>query len=159
MKDEREIPHNCIDISYKNITIPPWTCDVESFCLSVLEKLDIKNWEVSLVFCDDPFIAELNETYRSTPGPTDVLSFAQIDDHTGSPGNGQSETVYAGDIIISIPTLLKNVNTEHIEREEELKRLIIHGMLHLAGMEHKEIGCKMLKLQEKILKDLMGGKS
>ncbi|MCW8965256.1 MAG: rRNA maturation RNase YbeY [Candidatus Pacearchaeota archaeon] len=159
MKDELEIPHNCIDISYENISAPSWIEDIENFCIVVLKRLDIKNWEVSLLFCDDQFIADLNERYRSTPGPTDVLSFAQIDNKLNHLQDGQSGIIYAGDIIISIPTLLKNVNTLHIDRDEELKRLIIHGMLHLAGMEHKEKGCKMLKLQEKILKDLMGGKS
>jgi probable rRNA maturation factor len=162
VNDDIDLPHNTIDISYKNIEPREWISDIEEFCLAVLQKLGIRNWEVSLLFCDDSFIAELNETYRSKSGPTDVLSFSQLDgERVDSFHQGGEETIYAGDIVISIPTLMKNtgkINTGQIKREEELKRLIIHGMLHLNGMEHKEEVCEMLILQEKILQELTGGK-
>lgn len=172
--EEEDSYQNSIDISYKNIKPPEWIKAIELFCQRLLKKLDMSNWEVSLLICDDTFIRELNEKYRAINNPTDVLAFPgnycpgrniRFPGYNNSPGNGeieflqntQSEIIYAGDIVISLPTCVRNAYHFHIHREEELKRLIIHGILHLMGMDHTGEGGDMLVLQEKLLKDLMGG--
>ena len=60
----------------------------------------------------------------------------------------------AGDIVISVDTLKKNANYFSVSENEELKRLIIHSILHLSGMDHSDNSKDqpMLVLQEDILK-------
>ena len=157
MNKDSDLSQNCIDISFKNIESPEWIGKIKFFCEKLLKHLGKENWEVSLLFCDDSFISELNEKYRAKSGPTDVLAFPQTSDNIEFFRNTQSEKIYAGDIVISLPTLLKNAYNLNVHKEEELKRLIIHGILHLAGMDHKKDGCELLILQEKLLKGLTGG--
>jgi len=154
---ESDYHQNNIDITYKNIDPPEWVGGIEDFCKILLHSLGIKNWEVSLLFCDKGFIQELNKKYRAKNYPTDVLAFPQCCDTIDVLQNIQGEKIYAGDIVISLPVVSDNAYKYEIQEEEELKRLIIHGMLHLLGMDHKEEDSKMLFLQEKLLKDLMGG--
>ncbi|MBN2535544.1 MAG: rRNA maturation RNase YbeY [Spirochaetales bacterium] len=149
---------NSIDISYKNTHPPEWIKNIEAFSQLLLKKLDIKNREISLLFCDDIFIRELNKKYRGKDSPTDVLAFPQENDTSEVfAGDMKSGKICAGDVVISIPTLIRNADEYHIPREEELSRLIIHGVLHLMGMDHMEEGSDMLVLQEKLLKDIKGG--
>lgn len=145
---------NNIDILVENISEPSWLGSVENFLDKVLNKLEVDNWEFSLTFCDNDFIHELNRDYRSKDGPTDVLTFAQSDDPL--PFVMEEGLHNAGDIIISLDTLKENAEYFHVEEEEELKRLMIHGVLHLSGMDHSDNSPEqeMLILQEKLLKEL-----
>lgn len=136
----------------------PWISRAEDFALKVLEMNEIDGEEVSVLFCDDPFIQELNKNYRDIDAPTDVLSFENGDTYEDEQ---HVEWVAAGDIIISLDTLEKNAVYFEVTEDEELKRLIVHGLLHLNGYDHgeehiekgKEPECEMLRLQKKIMED------
>ncbi|MBN2656899.1 MAG: rRNA maturation RNase YbeY [Spirochaetales bacterium] len=145
---------NNIDILYENISEPPWLPKVDFFVKALLEVLKIENWEFSLTFCDNTFIHELNRDYRDKDSATDVLTFAQDDDPF--PFQGDEEIHYAGDIVISLDTLAENAEYFHVEKEEELKRLIVHGVLHLSGMDHSDNSPQqeMLIYQEQLLSQL-----
>lgn len=132
---------------------PPWASNCGSFLRRVMERLSINNQEVSVVLCDNSFIRNLNRDYRGIDEPTDVLSFEQ-DPHT-APESGAS---LVGDIVISTEMVRENAASFHVSEEEELKRLLIHGLLHLQGMNHRDNSPEeaMLKLQEKILSELQG---
>ncbi|MDR1747601.1 MAG: rRNA maturation RNase YbeY [Spirochaetaceae bacterium] len=134
---------------------PEWAGRVESFTSAVLEKLGIDRWELSILFCDDPFIAELNSTYRRIEGPTDILSFEQGDEYIDDEGNTWFS---AGDLVISVHTLAENAMEFGVTEDEELKRLIIHGILHLKGLDHSDNSPEqeMLVLQEQLLASLSG---
>jgi len=149
---------NNIDILCENIDEPRWLERVRGFLDSLLELLSIDNWDFSLTFCDNAFIHQLNRDYREKDGPTDVLTFAQNDDPFPFPGGDELHS--AGDIIISLDTLEENAEYFHVAKEEELKRLIIHGVLHLNGMDHSDNSPEqeMLIYQEKLLKQLTGVK-
>jgi probable rRNA maturation factor len=99
-----------------------WLENVAPFVEAMLEHLGIDGRELSVLFCADPFIATLNKQYRGVDGPTDVLSFQY------------SET--AGDIAISLDTLASNAREFNVPMDEELKRLLVHGVLHLTGYDH-----------------------
>jgi probable rRNA maturation factor len=132
---------------------PPWLEGCRRFVAAALRELGAANWELSILFCGDAFIRELNRRYRGLEGPTDVLSFSQGSRVPGAPGKGQ----VAGDIVISLQTLERNAQREGEPRERELKRLLIHGMLHLQGLDHPEEGdSEMLKVQEGLLERLRG---
>ena len=79
--------------------------------------------EISLVFCDDPFIQDLNAEYRHKNKPTDVLSFAQEDPE------------FLGDIVISLPTAARQAEAAGWPLEHEIALLGVHGLLHLLGFD------------------------
>jgi len=114
---------------------PDWIERVAPFACKVLEKLDKIGWEVSILFCSGPFIRNLNNQYRSIDAETDILSFEDGDEYIDDDGN----TVFtAGDIAICIDVFTKNAVEFGVPADEELKRLIIHGLMHLSGMDHGE---------------------
>jgi probable rRNA maturation factor len=96
----------------------------------VLKELDVpKDTELSITFTDDIQMRELNRSYRQIDRTTDVLSFPQSE--------GPDFTLL-GDIIISIDTAKRHSVSYGVSLHEELKKLIIHGILHLLGHDHKK---------------------
>ncbi len=146
---------NQIDVSVAGIEPPPWLDRLQPFCETVLDRLDIHDWEVSILLCDDHFIRDLNQRFRGKDEPTDVLSFSQREDDEDWPADYVGKGIHsAGDIVISLPTVERNSEQYSVDMEEELKRLLIHGLLHLKGMRHEGSDPEqdMLRLQEEILK-------
>ena len=135
----------------EDIPLPPWAPGVQSFILMVLEHLGRKNWEVSVLFCNNRYIKSLNSQYRNKDEPTDVLSFPLGEK---SP-NGR---YLAGDLVISLEALEENARFFKVSSDEELRRLLVHGILHLSGQDHatNKEGESMLKTQEEILTRLNG---
>ena len=113
------------------------------------------------MFCDDKFIQQLNKDFREIDSPTDILSFEDGTSYEDEEGQWYS----AGDIAISLDTFSKNAEEFEVSKDNEIKRLLIHGVLHLSGMDHGEAHIakdrtfeggteddkKMLELQEQIL--------
>ncbi len=138
---------------------PEWLCGILPFLNKVMAVLNFTGEEFSLLFCNDKFIQELNKNYRNIDSATDVLSFENDEEYTDEDGK---KWVEVGDIAISLETLKKNAEYFNTDVNSELKRLLVHGVLHLNGMDHgeehieagKEPQCEMLLLQEKILKQL-----
>ena len=144
---------NKVDISCSGIDSPAWLVKLESVCLKILDIMRKKDWEVSILLCNDSYIRKLNKQYRGIDRSTDVLSFSQNEDNFGPDLRTLPENYIAGDIIISVDTLENNCEQYNIKFEEELGRLVIHGLLHLAGFEHKSTGMDdaMICMQENIL--------
>lgn len=141
------------------ISAPSWLDEskIGEFAAQVLKKLGVDREEVSLLFCDDAAIQRLNRDYRSIDSPTDILSFENGSEYTDEEGGW----LQAGDIVVSLETLPKNAVYFKVSENEELKRLLIHGLLHLNGYDHGEehIGDgdapkgEMLVLQERLLRE------
>jgi len=107
--------------------------------------------EVSLALVDDGEISVLNKRYRGKEGATDVLSFSQQEGcELMSPNSN------LGDVVISVDTLLRQAKRFKVPPEMELLRLVIHGLLHLAGYEHVGVpaarGRLMRKMEHLLLK-------
>lgn len=142
----------------EDVTEPVWFNKVEPFIQTVLQKLSYDNEEISVLFCSDEFIKELNSQYRNIDSATDVLSFENGEEYEDEEGLWKN----VGDIAISLETLPKNAEYFEVDTNTELKRLIIHGILHLNGMDHGEEHIEkgvvptdeMLILQENLLADL-----
>jgi len=120
-----------------------------------LSLLGIDNWELSVLFCGNKYIKELNSQYLNKDEATDVLSFP----NGGTfPVNGR---VPAGDIVISLDALEENAFFFNVTEDEELARLLVHGILHLTGADHKtnRKSEPMLRQQEMILEKLTGIKT
>lgn len=139
----------------ENLSEPSWLFNAESFVVKIACELKIDGEEISILFCNDKYMQELNKTYRNIDSPTDVLSFENNEEYEDEEGKWKC----AGDIVISLDTL--PVNSKYFEETEntELKRLLIHGILHINGMDHGEEHiergvapeCEMLVLQEKLM--------
>ena len=144
---------NMIAVNAEEIPLLPDSESLISYVRKVLAEIGIDNWELSVFLCGDETIKSLNSRYRSKPEPTDVLSFELGAQETMPDG---SVRCYPGDIVISLDTLRENARYFQISEDEELRRLLIHGILHLNGMDHAANGTDepMIHLQESILEKL-----
>ncbi|MDR2397520.1 MAG: rRNA maturation RNase YbeY, partial [Spirochaetaceae bacterium] len=145
---------NRIDIRAEGLPLPPWTASAQGFMLKVLKELKKDAWDLSVLFCDDKTIRHLNAQFRHTDEATDVLSFP-----LGETVEEAGERRYVpGDISISLETLGENARYFQVSQDEELRRLLIHGTLHLAGWDHGTNDAEepMLRLQEELLAALAG---
>jgi len=89
--------------------------------------------ELSLALVDDAAIAELNERDRGRRGPTDVLSYSLLEGpHAERRGR------MLGDVVISVDTAARQARRGRRALDDELLRLLIHGVLHLLGHDHAE---------------------
>lgn len=135
---------------------PLWLGQIEPFMLSVLDELGYEQEELSVMFCSDAMMQDLNKQYRNIDASTDVLSFENGEEYEDEDGQ---KWMSAGDIVISLETLPVNAKYFGVSENEELKRLLIHGTLHVNGYDHGEAHVEpgveptdeMLKLQEKVL--------
>jgi probable rRNA maturation factor len=143
---------NNVTVNAMEIELPSWSGSMTGYALKVLDEIKRENWELSILLCNDKIITELNAGYRNKNEPTDILSFnlgTEIQD-------GENSIYLPGDIVISLDTMRENTNYFLVNEDEELRRLVIQGILHLDGMDHETPDEKepMLILQEKILKNL-----
>lgn len=120
---------------------------------SVLDAEDVKDdVEVSLLFVDEPTIAQLRERFLGESGPTDVLAFPidhEIDHGGRSPDEGGTGPggalsgdedeipVLLGDVVVCPSVAAKNAAEHSVPLEDELALLVVHGLLHLLGMDHE----------------------
>ena len=93
--------------------------------------------EVSVVFCDDAYIRQLNRDYRGQDKATDVLSFALDEGEEPDVHDGPAQHLL-GDIIISLDTAARQAEDYGHTLEREMAYLAIHGMLHLLGYDHMD---------------------
>lgn len=142
---------NTVIVSAREIAMPSWSGLAGEYARKVLEEIKRDNWELSILLCGDKTITELNNQYRGVNESTDILSFS-----LGAINENNNAAYLPGDIVISLDTLKQNANYFSTSEDEELRRLIIHGILHLDGMDHGTIDPKepMLALQEEILNRL-----
>ncbi len=120
----------------EDILVPEWFSEekIKNYVEKVLEELKFDGEEISILFCDDAEIQNLNKSYRNIDSPTDILSFENGSEYEDEDG----KWLEAGDIAISFETLPKNAEYFKVSENEELKRLLIHGCLHLNGYDHGE---------------------
>ena len=149
---------NTIDVYYDNDSYKELA--PESFVLDFLEKVlsqvGLSNVEFSVTFATEDHIHQLNKEYRDIDDSTDILSFAAEDeDPDGTPFFvGGQESRVLGDMIICPEVMANNAKTFGVDKQEELRRLLIHGVLHLSGENHSTNDATepMLIHQEEILK-------
>jgi len=95
--------------------------------LSKVISSEIKNeGEINYIFCDDDYLLEINQQYLDHDTLTDIISFDY------SIGNELH-----GDIFISIERVRENAQDYSVSFEEELKRVMVHGVLHYCGYKDK----------------------
>jgi len=103
---------------------------------NIIEKEGKKLNFVNFIFCDDNEMLEKNISYLNHMTYTDILTF----DYT-------ENNIISGDILISIDRITENAKTYNVTFKKELKRVIIHGILHLIGYKDKS------KKEKKIMRE------
>ncbi len=119
---------------------------VKSWIKSVAEKRGFKVGEISYIFCSDDYLLDINKTYLKHDFYTDIITF----DYTDA-------TKISADLYISIDRIRDNAQELNLSFEQELHRVIIHGVLHLLGLKNKteEDAKEMRKAEEECLKSMM----
>lgn len=120
-------------------------------CRAVLDHEGVRGGaEVSLLFVDEPAIAELNQRFLGEEGPTDVLSFPLDDEplqagrvpDAGGTGPGEpaeeQPPELLGDVVVCPAVAARNAAKEGTSLRDELAHLVVHGTLHLCGHDHDE---------------------
>jgi probable rRNA maturation factor len=84
--------------------------------------------EVDVLLAGDPTLRQLNREFRGKNKPTDVLSF---------PGTPEFADQHAGDLAISLDTAARQAEEHGHTLRDEVRVLLLHGLLHLSGMDHE----------------------
>lgn len=116
---------------------------IKKMAETVLKGLGYSDCEVSVFLTGDSGIRELNRKYRNKDKPTDVLSFPMNDPYM------------LGDVVISVERAGAQAESFEVTVDEELGRLITHGILHLIGYDHVNGGRQARKMRERET-ELMG---
>ena len=103
--------------------------DTSAWIKQVAATYGKKIGEVGYLFCDDEHILEVNREYLGHDYYTDIITFDYCEDD-----------VISGDLVISLDTVRTNAEKFNKEYDEELHRVIIHGILHLCGLNDKGPG-------------------
>ncbi len=117
----------------------------EIACHAALEISGVnpKDFEVSIMGCDDTRIADLNAEFRGKPTPTNVLSWPAFDLSAGKVGGlpakpkacHPAESI--GDIAIAFDTCQREAAEKNINVNHHVTHLVLHGCLHLLGYDHE----------------------
>ena len=121
---------------------------LEKFYESARLALRFPPQSVGIQLVSDLAMARLNQTFRKKRGPTDVLSF---------PANGSkpsTRAVYVGDIAIAPETARRNARRFARSLAAELRILILHGMVHLAGFDHETDEGQMDRVEQRLRRRL-----
>jgi probable rRNA maturation factor len=120
----------------------PSRTDVARLCALAAEARGVADGHVAIEFVASSRIAALNERHRGKAEPTDVLSFPidGVEQVGEGPAGAAGYPIELGDIVICPAHTV------------DLREAIVHGMLHLLGMDHETDDGEMLALQERLLR-------
>jgi rRNA maturation RNase YbeY len=108
-----------------------------SWLSDVIASEEKSEGEINYIFCDDDYLVEINQQYLDHDTLTDIISFDY------SVGNELH-----GDIYISVERVRENALDFRVEFDEEIKRVLVHGILHYAGYKDKSDADELLMRQK-----------
>ncbi len=95
--------------------------------------------DLNYIFCSDQYLHKINLEYLDHDTYTDIITF----------DNSEDENIVEGDIFVSIERITDNSRTLNTQFEEEVKRVIVHGLLHLCGyVDHSNEDKAKMRLLE-----------
>jgi probable rRNA maturation factor len=133
-----------IDISVL-VNCPAWAeaiPNAEALCgraaAAALESVDLPDGpvELTIVLADDDAVRCLNRQWRGKDAPTNVLSFASLDDEDAPLVPGAP--LLLGDVILAWETVSAEATDQDKPLEDHLGHLVVHGVLHLLGYDHDD---------------------
>jgi probable rRNA maturation factor len=131
---------------------------LEEFLQKMREEIGLGPECVAVRLIGNAEMARMNETYRKKKGPTDVLSFP-VNEETDRPGTLRQQVrkargKFLGDIAISPTVARRNAKALGRGLPEELKVLILHGVLHLLGYDHETDRGEMERIEMQLRRKL-----
>jgi len=125
-----------------------------AFVRNVRRRLSLREREFNICLVDDAAIRRLNAAYRGKDKATDVLSFPWSDSKAPresralAAGEGSDELAhFLGDVVISVETARRNAAAEGHSTLNEIRWLVLHGVLHLLGHDHERDSGEMVALE------------
>lgn len=115
---------------------------------AALAALGLGPCELSLALVGDEEMRSLNREWRGKDRPTDVLAFPQAEPGEASPGG------LLGDVVVSVPTALRQAAARGHGADEEIRTLLVHGILHLLGHDHERSPSdarRMFRIQREVV--------
>ena len=109
------------------------TSIISDWIHKVISNEGLETGEINFIFCDDDYLLKLNVAFLDHDTLTDIISF----DYTM--GN-----LISGDVYISIPRVMENASIFNTSFQNELHRVIIHGILHYCGYKDKSEDEKLI---------------
>ena len=137
-----------------NVKLKP----LREFELEVRRVLRLGSRDFNVCLVDDAAIRQMNRTFRGQARPTDVLAFPWKDGPDGEVGPSAAAAEmghFLGDIAISVETAHRNARGEGHSLRNEIRWLILHGVLHLLGYNHETDDGQMVT-RELALRDKLG---
>jgi probable rRNA maturation factor len=125
------------------VSAPP----LRRFLARVRGELRLRPHCLTVCLVDNPEMARLNHAYRGKRGPTDVLSFPAQD-------RASRRAAYLGDIAISPAVARRNARLYRRTLPDELRILILHGVLHLLGYDHETDNGRMDRRESRLRRRL-----
>ena len=119
------ITYNAENVKFPKIKRRETTAWIKKVAASYGRKVG----EIGYLFCDDEKILEVNREYLQHDYYTDIITFDYDEDD-----------IISGDLVISLDIVKSNAELFHKNYDEELHRVIIHGILHLCGINDKGPG-------------------
>ena len=110
--------------------------DTSTWIKAVAATYGKKVGDIAYIFCNDEKILEVNQQYLQHDYYTDIITFDYCEDALLT---GKKDTI-SGDLFISLDTVRSNAQQQGTTYDEELHRVIIHGILHLCGINDKGPG-------------------
>ena len=92
----------------------------------LIEKENKESGEISVIFCSDEYLLEMNKTHLNHDYYTDIITFNYVDNN-----------LISGDLFISVDRVKENAGKYNVHFYKELYRVILHGVLHLVGYNDK----------------------
>ena len=139
-----------VDVALEGVRIPISRSRVAALAEGELRREGIRHALLSIAFVGDRRIAALNRTHLGHAGPTDVISFGFAPVKAGG--------AVVGDVYIAPGVARRNAAAQGSPVREELMRLVVHGVLHVAGHDHPEDESRydspMWRRQERLLRAL-----
>ena len=116
-----------ISFEFIDVEVPELSSELFSFWLEKVVAEEAKSTdEITVIFCSDEHLLNMNRQYLDHDYYTDIITFDYTD-----------EAIVSGDLFISIDRVYDNALCLDVERVNELKRVCVHGVLHLCGYGDK----------------------
>jgi rRNA maturation RNase YbeY len=117
-----KILFDCVNVNKPNISYSKTSKWLEYVITDNSKKIK----EISIVFCNDDYLLELNKKYLNHHYYTDIITF-----------NYSKNNNISGDLLISVDTVSSNANKYKVKFNNELHRVMVHGILHLLNFDDK----------------------
>ena len=126
---------------------------LEEFFRRILCEMNLRDSDITICFVSDAEIARMNLAFRKKKGPTDVLSFpaeTKRKKRIYAESTEGAEKSYLGDIAIAPETARRYAKKNRRSLSNELRVLILHGVLHLLGYDHETDRGEMDQIEHKL---------